>query len=74
VDEDIYEMGERKRQLSQAVLSDHRDQDEPPAAGKKGGKGKDTKTSSKEDKEEVNLISQILSKALLRHSSTAVNN
>lgn len=67
-------MGERKRQLSQAVLSDHRDQDEPPAVtgGKKGGKGKDSnKANSKEDKEEITLISQILSKALLRHSVTS---
>lgn len=49
VDEDIYEMGERKRQLSSAVLSDHRS----PSKG-----------NSKEKDEDTNAIGQILSKAL----------
>jgi SWI/SNF-related matrix-associated actin-dependent regulator of chromatin subfamily A containing DEAD/H box 1 len=54
VDEDIYDMGERKRQLSQAVLSDHR-------SPQKGG-GQHARPAKEDD--ELNLISRILSKAL----------
>jgi SNF2 family DNA or RNA helicase len=51
VDEDIYEIGERKSQLSHALLSSN---------GSKKNKEKG------EGEEDVHLISQILSKALTR--------
>lgn len=50
VDEDIYEMGERKRQLSQAVLSDVRS----------------PSTDSKGKDDDITAISKILQKALSR--------
>ncbi len=61
VDEDIFEMGQRKRQLSQAVLSDHRKSDciTPTTNKKKGGNGKED--------DELNLISKILSKAITKN-------
>lgn len=54
VDEDIYEMGERKSRLSQAVLSGHTQK----SSQKKDGQGEDG---------EITMISQILSKALTKH-------
>lgn len=70
VDEDIYEMGERKRQLSQAVLSDSRSSNQQNTQ-QKGGKGKGGGKGSKKDGEgdtedDMTMISRILSKALLR--------
>lgn len=64
VDEDIYEMGERKRELSQAVLSDHRATDPSTPGGtisqkKKGG--------TQKDDDDLNMIGKILSKALNKH-------
>ena len=54
VDEDIHEMGERKRQLSQAVLSDDRANEQNKSQTKR------------KDDEDLNLISKILSRALSR--------
>lgn len=54
MDEDIFDLGERKRQLSQAVLSDNLEV--------KPGESK-MKENSEED---INVISQILSKAINR--------
>eukprot|EP01039_Chlorochromonas_danica_P004981 gene4981-5469_t len=54
VDEDIYEMGERKSRLSQAVLSGHT----LKSSLKKDGQGDDG---------DIAMISQILSKALTKH-------
>jgi SWI/SNF-related matrix-associated actin-dependent regulator 1 of chromatin subfamily A len=59
VDEDIYEMGERKRKLSQAVLSDHRS-GEGSATPKK-------KSAAHGNDDDLNLIGKILSKALNKH-------
>lgn len=79
VDEDIYEMGERKRQLSQAVLSDNSkgkvvdvDDDEEATNGKTGKKKGGAKKKGKGDdddgggEEDLDAISRILSRALLR--------
>lgn len=67
VDEDIFDMGERKRQLSEAVLSDARS---PAAAltnnnGNHSSNGKAGKAKNKDD-DELTVISRILSKALKR--------
>lgn len=61
VDELIYEMGERKRQLSQAVLSDERQ-----GKGVKSPAGK----SANEESEE-NAISKMLQRALAQRAQLA---
>lgn len=77
VDEDIYEMGERKRLLSQAVLSDNKkvvekqeEEEDDETDGKSKGKNKTSKkkkTAKGDDEEEdMDAISRILSKALSR--------
>lgn len=80
VDEDIYEMGERKRQLSQAVLSDDakrqqsvegEGEEDAEGDGKKKGASKKKGGSKKQgvdevDDADIDAISRILSKALSR--------
>jgi SNF2 family DNA or RNA helicase len=67
VDEDIFDMGERKRLLSQAVLSDNQSElEKTVGGGKKTSNSK--KTAGKEEEgEDLAAISNILSKALSRH-------
>ena len=65
VDEDIYEMGERKRKLSTAVLSDDRQNNAytPDAKSKGKKKGHD---QNEEDEMDIGAIGRILQRALLR--------
>lgn len=63
VDEDIFDMGERKRQLSEAVLSDARS---PAAKGAAVASGKAVGSKQNKDDDELTVISRILSKALKR--------
>lgn len=68
VDSDIFEMGERKRQLSSAVLSDHRATDsekKKPASKGAGGKKKGAQDDEEEDGD-VGAIGRILQRALQR--------
>lgn len=69
VDSDIYEMGERKRQLSSAVLSDHRTTDsekKKPTGKGAGGKRKGAQADDDDDDGDVGAIGRILQKALQR--------
>ena len=78
VDEDIYDMGERKRKLSTAVLADHRHKDEDDEDGTNpkatsGGKGnkKNNKRGRNEENHDDNIddvgaVGRILQKALMR--------
>lgn len=75
VDEDIFLMGERKKKLNDAVLSNktsNSNDDEEDGKKKKGGKKKnnddedDDEGTEDNKKEEASLISQILTKALKR--------
>lgn len=65
VDELIFEMGERKKQLSQAVLSDERH-----GKGVKSPSGKSGVAG--QDESEENAISKMLQKALAQRAQVAV--
>lgn len=62
VDEDIYDMGERKRQLSTAVLSDDR-ANSSKTSNRKGGHA-----NNGDDDEDIGAIGRILQRALQRIS------
>lgn len=79
VDEDIYEMGERKRQLSKAVLADERKSSRNCNTTGKTGRGKGSKNRNdctgdnnngtadvEEEEDDTHAISNILQKALLK--------
>lgn len=70
VDELIYEMGERKRQLSQAVLSDERKGKGfgRSPSGKNGASG----AAGGNDESEENAISKMLQRALAQRANIAV--
>lgn len=77
VDEDIYDMGERKRQLSHAVLSDERESSSAAAGsaskgskGKAAGKGAAAAADAGET-DDINAISKMLQKALAKRSAAA---
>jgi SWI/SNF-related matrix-associated actin-dependent regulator 1 of chromatin subfamily A len=71
VDEDIYDIGERKSKLSSAVLSDYSKQTQEESAGVGGKK----KSSAKNDdggevsEGDIGMIGRILQKALMKASS-----
>jgi SWI/SNF-related matrix-associated actin-dependent regulator 1 of chromatin subfamily A len=62
VDEDIYDMGERKRKLSHAVLSDERE-------GRTPGAKKTSATAT--EGEDMNAIGKMLQRALARRAAVA---
>jgi SNF2 family DNA or RNA helicase len=65
VDEDIYEMGERKRKLTQAVLSENGPSKTAEVDSEAQKNGHKKKPEEDENEElELNIISKILSKAL----------
>lgn len=74
VDEDIYDMGERKRLLSTAVLQDDPHSTEKSNKNNKGGKNNngDSNKGDSNQQGDVSLISRILQKALARRAAAAV--
>ena len=76
VDEDIYDMGERKRKLSTAVLADHRhkhkhDEEDTntvntDSKGNKRGRNNDDNNNDDDNIDDVGAVGRILQKALMR--------
>lgn len=71
VDEDIFDMGERKSRLTEAVLSEKHgvtggDDDEGDEKKTKGGKGKKKAADDDDDLGDIGSIGRILQKALQR--------
>ena len=60
VDEDIFSIGERKRELSDAVLTDHRQ----AAAGNGGVSKRSTDAAATDSSDDIGAIGWILQKAL----------